>query len=214
MAAGTLLAQEDCLTPEGIRFARTLREQGLRLRSGQVPEDVQGMAEQVGRDHWHTWQLRHLAVDPAQIAVSAAAFLDGQSPASGFLPRSEVRPYTRRVDGVARTRMLTMRHLEAKRFRDLRANDADQASAADRLLIDGDSDEAMLAYRAEILSSDAPTPEGWAGLATAAAMAKAVKATAFATRLPLLFEIHRYLAGQGIMCDPMELTDWLSAAQA
>jgi hypothetical protein len=210
MAADTLLAQQDCLTPEGIQFARTLREQGLRLRSGQVPEDAQDMAEQVGRDHWHTWQLRHLAVDPAEIAKAAAAFLDSESPASGFLPQGEVVPYTRRVGGMARTRMLTMRHLEANRFRDLRANDGDQISPADRLLIDGDCGEAMRAYRAEILSSDVPAPESWAGLATAATMAKAVKATAFATRLPLLFEIHRYLASKGIMCDPMELTAWLS----
>ena len=210
-AADTLLAQEDCLTPEGIQFARTLRERGQLLESGQVPENARDMAEQVGRDHWHTWQLRHIAVDPAGVATSAVAFLDGESPASGFLPPVELAAYTRRVDCVARTRMLTMRHLDPKRFRDLRANREDSLSAADRLLIDGKADEAVRAYRAEILSATVPAPEDWAGLATAATMAKTTKATtAFATSLPLLFEIHRHLAGKGITCDPMDLAAWLS----
>ena len=166
------------------------------------------MAEQVGRDHWHTWQLRHIAVDPAGVANSAIAFLDGESPASGFLPPGELVAYTRRVDGVARNRMLTMRHLAPKRFRDLRANGVDSLSAADRLLIDGKVDEAVRAYRAEILSADVPAPEGWVGLATAAAMA--TKTRAFVTRLPLLFEIHCHLVGKGITRDPMDLAAWLS----
>jgi hypothetical protein len=209
-AADTLLAREDCLTPEGIQFVRAVREHGLRLASRQVPENARTMAEQVRHDHWNTWQLRHIAVDPAGVAMSSAAFLDGESPASGYLPTGELVSYTRRVDGVARTRILNMRHLDPKRLRDLRVNGVDSLSPADRLLIEGKADEAILAFRAEILSVDVPAPEDWVGLATAATMAEDPKATAFATHLPLLFEIHRHLVSKGIMHDPMDLAAWLS----
>jgi HEXXH motif-containing protein len=210
-AADTLLGMEGCLTPEGVRFARALKGQGHSLEPGPVTARVREMAEEVALDHWLTWQLRHVAVNSAQVAQMAAAFVRGQSPNRENLPAGEVEPYVRQVATTARSRMLNLRHLEPKRFRQLHGAGVTSLSRADGLLIDGEATEAAQAYRQEILTAASPAPQSWVGLAIAAGhQAPPPLREAFATRLPLMFEVHGRLAGQGIRSDPLNLAAWLA----
>jgi len=208
-AADTLLGMEGCLTPKGAWFVEELKGQGRMLEAGSVAS-AQEMADEVALDHWLTWQLRHVAVDRAAVAEMAAAFARGGSPDHEQLPASKVEAYTRRVSATARSRMLNLRHREAKRFRHLRGSGELSLSRADCLLIDGRPGEAAQAYREQILTATEPAPDNWVGLALAASrLAPAQLRNAFATRLPLMFEIHRWLAGQGVPSDPMDLAAWL-----
>lgn len=79
-----------------------------------------------------------------------------------------------------------------------------------RPTLDGRADEAGLAYRAEILSAESPVPHSWVGLAVAARrVASPLLRAAFATSLPLMFEVHCCLASKGVKSDPMDLAAWL-----
>jgi HEXXH motif-containing protein len=207
----SLLGLEGCLTPDGERFVRTLREQGRMLETGLAPDSARDMAEEVTLDHWLTWQLRHMAVEPAGVAAAATAFLRREMVDREALPPRKIAAYTRQVGGVARSRMLDMRHLDPKRFRHLRNSGALQLSQADGLMLDGRAGEAALAYRAEILAADSPVPHSWVGLAgTACRTGPPVLREAFASGLPLLFEMHGCLTAQGVQSDPMDLAAWLA----
>jgi len=209
-AARTLLGVEGCLTPDGAWFARELLEQGRLLEPGPVPSAAREMAREVALDHWLTWQARHVAVSSAGVSQMAAAFRRGEPPDHSTLPSGRVEPYTRQV-ATARSRMLNLRHLDPPRFRHLRGSDAVSLSRADGLLADGKASEAAEAYRREILSGAGPVPGSWVGLAIAAGhAAPAAVRTAFATRLPLMVEVHGHLAAQGVRSDPMDLAAWLS----
>ena len=208
----TLLKLDDCLTPEGVRFVRALQEQGRRLESGSpVPDRARDMAEEVALDHQLTWQLRHETVDPAALVTASTAFLRREPLDRELVSAGRVEAYTRPVGGVARSRLLAMRHLDPRRFRDLRGSCEPPLSPADDLLLDGRASEAAQAYRAEILSADSPVPHSWVGLAVAACRTAApLPQEAFATSLPLLFEMHCRLADKGVKSDPMDLADWLT----
>jgi len=93
---------------------------------------------------------------------------------------------------------------ETARNRHLCAADLPELGHADTLLVRGDATAALAAYR-EVLTAE-PNPAAWIGLALAADRLLAMAWwPAFADRLPLLFEVHRCPAGQGIHADPMEL---------
>jgi HEXXH motif-containing protein len=209
--AHTLLAMGDCLTPEGVSFVETLKGQGRLLDTGSVPPSARQLAEETALDHWLTWQVRHIELDPAEIARTAAAYLSGEPPEREALPAGTVRAYIRQVAPAARSRMLCMRESEPKRFRQERAEGEHSLSRADGLLLDGNAGEASEAYRDEILAGVGPAPQSWLGLAIAASrLAPAPLRNAFATRLPLMFEVHCYLARQGVPSDPMDVAAWLA----
>ena len=209
--ADTLLAMNGCLTSEGTRFVEALKSQGQMLESGSVPAGVQELAEEVALDHWLTWQVRHIELDTDGIARAAAAFLGGGQPDREILTAGKVAAYTRQVDSTTRSQMLSLRQCQPKRFRQLRATGALALGQADMLLIEGSAAKAFEAYREEILTSADPMPQSWVGLALAASRtASAPLRAAFATRLPLMFEVHCYLTSQGVPSDPLDLAAWLS----
>jgi hypothetical protein len=101
-----------------------------------------------------------------------------------------------------------MRYQEPSRYRQFStADDLPGLSAADALLVHGDADAAAGAYRARL--ADEPDPAAWLGLALAIQRLpeKSTRAV-FATRLPLLFEVHASLTEQGIYADPLDLAAW------
>lgn len=208
--ADALLGMSDCLTPDGVQFVATLKDQGRLLESESVPFGVREIAEEIALDHWLTWQVRHLELDSAAIEKTAAAFLDGDSAERESLPAGRVEADARQVTPAALGRMLSMRHFEPRRFGELRAAGELVLSQADGLLIDRKAGQASEAYREEILASADPRPQSWVGLAIAASRVAPPLRTAFSTRLPLMFEVHRYLASQGVPSDPMDLADWLA----
>ena len=84
-------------------------------------------------------------------------------------------------------------------------------SAADVLLISGQASAAVQAYRAEILAAPEPLPDSWVGLALAMHMqAETPLPSAFATRLPLIFDVDACLRGQGVQQDPLDLAAWFA----
>ena len=209
--ADRLLAMDDCLTPEGVWFVETLKSQGRMLETGSVPSSARELADETALDHWLTWQVRHIELDPAGIARTAVAYLSGESPHQETLPEGRIQACIRQVAPTARSRMLGMRQCEPKRFRQIRASGECLLSRADDLLLNGNAYKASEAYREEILAGVAPLLQNWVGLAIAASrVAPPLLQHAFATRLPLMFEVHRYLAGQGILSDPMDLAAWLA----
>ena len=209
--ADTLLGMDDCLTPEGVSFVETLKGQGRLLEAGSVSPRAREIAEDVALDHWLTWQVRHIELDSAAIAKTAAAFLGGESMDYETLPTGRVEAYTRQVAPAVRSWMLNLRHCEPKRFRQLYGSGKDLPSRADGFLIDGRVSEALEAYREEILTAAEPVPQSWVGLALAASRgASPSLLKVFMARLPLMFDLHRYLAGQGVPSDPMDLAAWLA----
>ncbi len=204
--AGPLL-DKGCLTPAGVRFVSVLRERGQRAEADPVPAEAREIAKEVALDNWLTWQLRHTAVDAAEVAGLAAAYQRGESLGGQVLPESWVEDDVRKVDSIPRSRLLNMRFQEPRRFRQLSAADVPELGAADVLLIQGDASAAVTAYRAELAAE--PDPAAWLGLALAIHRLPAMSSQAvFANRLPLLFETHACLAERGIAADPLDLAAW------
>jgi hypothetical protein len=103
--------------------------------------------------------------------------------------------------------MLSMQYQEPRRYRQLSATDIPELGAADTLLVRGDADAAVAAYRAGLAAE--PDPAAWIGLALALhRLPAAPSRQVFAAHLPLLFEMHACLASCGIHADPLELAAW------
>ena len=201
------LLEKDVLTAAGARFVTVLREQRAHLG----PEPVSAEAAELGReaalDNWLTWQLRHTAVDAAGVAALAAAYRRGEPAGGQPLPATRIEDETRKVDSVVRSRLLAMRYEEPARYRRLSAADLHGLGAADALLVRGDAAGAVAAYREELAAE--PDPATWIGLALAARRPPVTSAgRSLACRLPLLFEVHACLAGQGTRVDPLDLAAW------
>jgi HEXXH motif-containing protein len=209
-ATATLL-RTDCLTPTGTRFVSTLRDKGKRLGAATVPADVRAIAREATLDHWLTWQLRHAAIDATTVAQLAAAYQDGE-PLSGLaLPEVRIEEERRKVAAATRSRVLNMRFLEPQRYRELREAGMPELSEAERFLISGQTSMAVQAYRDEISVSPEPLPEAWTGLALSIhLLAETPLLSAFATRLPLMVDLHACLLAQGVMSDPLELAAWMA----
>ena len=100
-----------------------------------------------------------------------------------------------------------MRYQEPQRYRQLSATDIPGLGAADALLVRGDASAAVAAYREELAAE--PDPAAWIGLALAIHRLPVMSSRPiFAAHLPLLFEMHACLAGQGIHADPLDLAAW------
>jgi HEXXH motif-containing protein len=205
-ATDTLL-KTGALTPTGVRFVRMLREQGWRLQAEPVPAVAREIAEEVALDNWLTWQLRHIAVDAAGVARLAAAYKRGEPLGDQALPDSRIEDDTRKVDSVARSRMLNTRYQEPRRYQRLRTSELPELGAGDGLLVRGNASAAIAAYREEITAD--PRTDAWIGLALAIhRLPDMPSRPVFATRLPHLLEVHACLADQGIRSDPLELAAW------
>lgn len=207
LATSTLL-KAGFLTPAGVRFVTMLREQGRSQESTTVPAEAREIAREVALDNWLTWQLRHTALDAAGVARLAAAYQRGEPQGDQPLPEARIEDDTRKVESAARSRLLAMRYQDPRRYQQLSAAGSAEPDTADGLLISGDPSAAVAAYRTEIAAES--RPEAWIGLALAIHRLPATSSRpVFAARLPLLFELHACLAGQGINGDPLELAAWL-----
>jgi hypothetical protein len=100
-----------------------------------------------------------------------------------------------------------MRYQNPLRFRELSATGMTELDVADALLIGGEAATAVAAYRVALAA--APDAAAWIGLALAIHRLPAASSRPiFASRLPLLFEMHSCLADQGIHVDPLDLAAW------
>jgi HEXXH motif-containing protein len=206
LVAGPLLAK-GLLTPAGVRFVTALRERGQCGDAGPVPAAAAEIAREVSLDNWLTWQLRHTAVSATGVTGLAAAYQRGEPLRGQALPESWIEDDVRKVDSIQRSRLLNMRFQQPERFRQLPATDLPDLGAADAVLLNGNPDDAVAAYRAGLAAE--PDPAAWLGLALAIHRLPAMPSrTVFATRLPLLFETHACLAEQGTYADPLELAAW------
>jgi len=205
LVAETLLGT-GCLTAAGVRFVGLLRARGQELAGQPVPAGARQIAREVALDHLLTWQIRHVAADPATVARLAAAYLAGESWPAGFQPVVRVADETRKVDAAVRSRLLNMRYLGPARYRELSAAVVLPLSEADRLLLRGSAEAAVQAYRDLIAGSADPQPDAWIGLALALhRLPPSRLQAAFATRLALMFDVHTRL---GRRTDPLDLASW------
>jgi HEXXH motif-containing protein len=204
LAVGFLL-DEAPLTENGMRFVAVLRERGQRRESGPVPAEAAEIAREVALDHWLTWQLMHMAVDPARVAGLAAAYQRGEPRGDRVLPRAQIEEDIRTVESVTRSRLLNMRFQDPERYQQLAATGIPELSAPDALLVSGDADAAVAAYRAALAAG--PDPAGWIGLALAMHRLPSPP-PALTAHLPLLSEMHACLARRGVRADPLEMAAW------
>jgi HEXXH motif-containing protein len=202
------LLDKGLLTADGVRFVSVLRECGQHRQNGPVPADAAEIAREVTLDNWLTWQLTHTAVDAAEVAALATAYQQGEPPGRRALPEAWIQNDVRKIDSIPRSRLLVMRYQEPARYRQLAAaNDFPGLSAADALLVRGDAEAAAAAYLASLAGDQ--DPADWIGLALAIHRLPSMPSRqVFAVHLPLLFEMHAYLAGQGTCAHPMELAAW------
>lgn len=205
------LLRMDCLTPTGTRLVTRLREEGRRLCAEPVPAEARALAAEVALDHWLTWQFRHLAVDAGEVARLAAAYQRGEPLSSQELPEVRIEEETRKINLTVRSRLLSMRYLEPRRYREQNVAQMPDLSDGDVLLVSGQVGAAAQRYRAEIMATLDPLPDSWVGLAHAVHLVAHVPSqTAFVTWLPLMFDIHALLCSQGVSSDPLELAEWFT----
>jgi hypothetical protein len=207
LTAGTLL-ETGCLTPAGRRFVHLLREQGRQLASVPVRGDVQEIAAEATLDHWLTWQIRHLATDPADVADLAAAYRRGEDFPGQARPRLWIVEDVRKVGSSVRSRLLTMRYLAPARYRELCADPMLPLGEPDHMLVTGNPDGAVRAYRGQIAGSADPQPDAWIGLALALhQLPPSPLQRKLATSLPLMIDVHAHLGGR---TDPVSLASWFT----
>jgi HEXXH motif-containing protein len=203
---GTLL-DSGALTADGVRVATALQDWERNRKSAPVPAEARQIATEIDLDNRLTWELRHTAVDPAEVAGLAAAFDRGEPIAGQVLPRTWLKDEIREVRSIARSRLLNRRFQDPRGFRRLSDADLSELGAADAQLIRGNAEAAIAAYQADLVAE--PDPAAWLGLALAIHRQPAAKSQQVLTgRLPLLVELHECLAAQGIHADPLELAAW------
>jgi HEXXH motif-containing protein len=206
-AVRTLLTV-DCLTPAGKRFAGMLQDQGYHLESEQIPAKAQQMADEVALDHRLTWQLRHKALESAEVERLVRAFRQGEPLPPQMTPRGEDAEDVRRLGSPVRSRFLHARYLSPARYHSLRACGMPPLTAADAFLLDGKPKEAAEAYRTMIMNSADPQPDAWIGLSLAMHQLPTTPIrTVFANQLPLMFDMYARLENGR---DPLQLARWLA----
>jgi HEXXH motif-containing protein len=209
--AVSALLRTGCLTPAGVQFVTRLGDEGQHLCAAPVSAHATAIARDVALHHWLTWQLRHSAVDAAEVTSLAAAYQCGEPLSGRELRGTRIEEDTRKISSTVRSRVLSMRYLEPRRYREQDLAEMPDLSAADVLLISGQASAAVQAYRAEILAAPEPLPDSWVGLALAMHMqAETPLPPAFATRLPLIFDVDACLRGQGVQHDPLDLAAWFA----
>ena len=205
--AETLL-RAGCLTPAGVRFVEMLRAQGRDLETEPVPGDAADIAREVALDHRLTWQVRHLAIDEADLARLAAAYRRGAAAPDQGEPGTWIEEDVRKVGSTVRSRLLNLRYLAPARYRELCADGTLALSEADHLLINQSWSAAVAAYREQINAAAEPCPDAWIGLALALhRLPPSPLQAVLDTRLPLVLELH---AGLGGRIDPLDLARWFA----
>lgn len=200
-----------CLTPSGTQLVTRLRDEGQRLCAEPVPAEARSIAGEVALDHRLTWQFRHSAFDADVAARLAAAYQRGEPLSSRELPDARIEEETRKINSTVRSRLLSMRYLEPRRYREQDVAQLPGLSEGDVLLVSGQASAAVQTYRAEIMATPGPLPDSWVGLAHAVhLLAQTPLQTAFDAWLPLMFDIHACLCGQGVSSDPLELAEWFT----
>jgi hypothetical protein len=207
LVTGTLLGNGS-LTTYGTRFVTMLRRRGQAGDPEPVPAEAIEIARDVALDNWLTWQLRHTALDAAEVAGLVAAYQRGEPRGDRVLPRTWIKDDVRELDSVIpRSRLLNLRYQEPGRSRRMPDADIAELSVGDALLLRGDAGAAVAAYRGRLAAE--ADPAAWIGLALAIHRLPANSATpVFTSRLPLLFEVHACLAQQRIHADPLDLAAW------
>ncbi len=200
------LVESGLLTPVGARFVTMLSECESRRQSAPVPADAAEIAREMALDNWLTWRLTHTALDATAVTGLAAAYERGDPLSGRALPEASIGEDLRKIDSIPRSRVLHMRFQEPRRFQQLSAARIPGLSQADVLLVRGDADAAVAAYRAGLAAE--PDPAAWIGLALAAARLPAPLRPVLAAQLPLLCETHACLASRGIHVDPLDLAAW------
>jgi hypothetical protein len=206
-----VLLRTERLTPPGERFVATLRDQVQQLESENVPAEAVEIAREITLDHRFTWQLRHVAVDHAMTADLAAAYQLGESRHGQPMPETWIAEGTRKVASTPHSCLLSTRFLEPHRYGELSDASVPAFSRAERFLHNRQASEAVRAYRDEISGSSEPLPEAWAGLALAIHLLDPTPwRTAFAERLPLMFDMHACLLARGVSSDPLDIAAWFT----
>jgi HEXXH motif-containing protein len=207
--AASSLLDSGFLTPTGVRLVTEVLEQGRSLQAESVPAEAREIAREVALDNWLTWQLRNTALEASQVACLAAAYQRGEPLGDRALPETRIEDDTRKVDSIARSRLLNMRYQDPRQYQRLGASGWPDVSTADRLLVCGDAGAALAAYRTAIAAD--PLPDAWIGLALAIHRLPDIPSQpVFAAHLPLLLDMHARLADQGIQSDPLELAAWFA----
>jgi len=202
------LRETGCLTPYGARFAGLLADRARELMGEQVPAGAASLAAEAALDHRLTWEFRHLATDPAEVARLADAYLRGEPRPEQGAAAVQVQENARKTGSDVRSRLLTMRYLAPARYRELRADVGLGLSSADRLLLTEADEEAVEAYRAQIAACSDAQPDAWIGLALALhRLSSSPPREALARRLALVCDVHSRLGGG---CDPLDLAGWLA----
>jgi HEXXH motif-containing protein len=202
------LQQSGCLTQAGLRFVRSLGARARDEVAGEVPGQARQVAGEAAKDHWLTWQIRHVATDAAEVAALADVYRRGERFPAGTQPMTRIQEDTRKAGPALRTRLLNLRYLAAARYSEVLADEVFPLSDPDRLLLARRSGDAVRAYRTLIADCADPQPDAWIGLALALHQlpASSLQAT-FATRLALLFDVHACLGGR---VDPLDLAGWFT----
>ena len=209
--AASTLERTGCLTPAGEQFVALLREQGRRLDVEPVPGAAREIAGDVALEHWLTWQLRHTMTAAPHASDLAAAYQRGEAFRDQAQPGVLIRERTRAIDSSVRSRVLNMRYLEPRRYRQVRAMGAPGLSDADVLLLSGKASEAAQAYRNRIAGTADEQPDAWIGLALASQRTAALSLRqAFTTHLPLMVDLDAWLRAQGDRRDPLDLAAWFA----
>jgi HEXXH motif-containing protein len=207
LATQTLLGT-DCLTQAGARFVGMIRDQGRVLESEPPSVAAQEIANEVALDHRLTWQVRHMAMDSAVVASLTAAYQRGKTFGEQMQPNMWIEEDVRKLDPALRSRLLNMRYLAPARYRELCADGMLSLGGADRLLVDRKASAAVQAYRNQIADSPDPQPDAWIGLALALhQLPPSPVQRAFATHLPLMFDVYACLGGRS---DPLDLAGWFA----
>jgi HEXXH motif-containing protein len=201
------LLESGYLTPDGVRFVTELSAREQHGESRPVPAEAAEIAQEVALDNWLTWQLRHKAVDAAGTARLAAAYQRGEPLSGQVLPEAWIKEDFREVESVARSRVISWRYQEPRRYRQLSDAEVSALGPADALLIRGDAGAAVAAYRERLAAE--PDSAAWIGLALALRRLPATSVRpVLDSHLPLLFEVHARLADLGTHADPLDLAAW------
>ncbi|MFC1411799.1 HEXXH motif domain-containing protein [Streptacidiphilus alkalitolerans] len=219
--AETLAAAEDLLasgrlTAEGRRF---VGEASRRLRAWErdpVPEEARRLGLNASLEHRAVWEVRHVAVSPDTVRRLVGHWTARRRPRpsdwSGAPHR--VRPAARSGPRI-RERLLTLRYVDPRRFRELLETEGPVGGgglglgAADAALLRGDLDAAAAGYREEIRRHPA-APEAWAGLVLAMDGRSDPAAALLRRRVPLVSALYAAIRASGGAADPLELAGWLA----
>ncbi|MFF9622535.1 HEXXH motif domain-containing protein [Streptomyces griseosporeus] len=209
------------LTEVGRRFVTRLAEETAPWHTEAVPAGPEALARAETADLRAVWRARHLAPDPAALALLADAWRRGAPAATVPVVPSRLRPDPHAAAPDPRSELRRVFAVEPTAL-ERRARDggdtADRPSAlatADVSLLHGAYDRAVRAYLT-VLAEHPGSASAWAGLGLALAGAGApTAARALLHRPELARALHTLLhSAHDHRPDPIRLADWLGASPA